>query len=199
MPCSVSPADMQPAKFAIGRPHMPMHGELHKTRAHRPSTFTALPDGRARSPSAWPRGFWDRGRSTDRLAADGGRSRAPPPSRLRPTGCAVFPPTDEGNPMSSTGWLCAAASVMSGGTSVTMIATSIAMTEPRLQDGPHPRQVCGMGRRRRWLREIEIILCQRDHEIGVVMRPNSPISSNFPTCPAACRMAKQSKRPSPTA
>jgi hypothetical protein len=59
--------------------------------------------------------------------------------------------------------------VISGGASVTMILTSTAIAQPRLQDrasaldiGPSFR---GIGR----LREVEVVPGQRDHEIGEIV------------------------------
>lgn len=45
------------------------------------------------------------------------------------------------------------------------------MTEPRLQDGADTRQMRLMRRRRRRLREIEAVLRQRNHQVGIVMCP----------------------------
>jgi len=53
--------------------------------------------------------------------------------------------------------------------SVTIMATSIDMTQQRLEDRARPRQVCIMLGRSGGLGQIEVLLRQRDHQIGVIM------------------------------
>jgi hypothetical protein len=56
---------------------------------------------------------------------------------------------------------------------VTMNLTSIAMTQTGLEDAPGVSDVGLMRLRRRRLRQIKVVLCQRDHKIGVVVHPGT--------------------------
>src|SRR5260221_9148279 len=57
---------------------------------------------------------------------------------------------------------------MSGGESVAMRVTSIAMAKPWLQDRPGARKVRFTGRGRARLWKVEIVLGQREHQISIV-------------------------------